>query len=193
MASPRRKAIHRRLDAIAEITARKVGHRERLRDRARAARTIRLAALRAGIDPARIRDLDNIAYTHDRLTRLGLTLEIARADTEFIAHDRQRVSRSNWAASVARRIPEFFRRPPHGRDASLDDWYAWALAQQRRRADPVHFRRDKPVVAHGEFSGHRWKKRLKRRTLNAALDRLNRERRNGGAVSRFATWLRSLR
>lgn len=192
MASPRTNSLYRRLAAITEATRAKVRHRQTLRDRAAAARTIRLAALTAKIDLAQICGLDRLAYTHNELVRLGGTPATERADAEFIAHDPELAACRDWASRVADRIPRFFRGPPHGRDASLDDWYAWALAQQRRQADPVHFRRQRAVVRLSERSGHRWRRRATHKTLKAALDRLRDEAR-GGLVSRFAAWARASR
>ena len=198
MASLSHKALFRRLAAITAITRRKVDHRQELRDRAAGARLIRLTAYRAGIDLQHIRGIERLAYMPRQLAERGLTPELDRADAEFIAHDPQLAQCRSWAAQVAHRMPNFYRRPPHGRDARLDDWYAWALAQQRRQADPVHFRREKPVVRLSEYSGHRWRKRATRKTRDAALDRLHRERRDrengkGGVVSRFAAWAQRLR
>jgi hypothetical protein len=184
--------LGRRLDRVTEATRAKVRHRQGLRERAMAARTIRIAALTAKIDPGQIGGLERLAYSHSALARLGETPEVERADAEFIAHEPELARRESWAVRVADRIPRFARTPPHGRDSSLDDWFAWALAQQRRLADPVSFRRERAPVRLSERSGHRWRRRATHKTLLAALDRMHREAR-GGLVSRFAIWARALR
>ncbi|HXP04028.1 MAG TPA: hypothetical protein VN808_07890 [Stellaceae bacterium] len=185
-------SLRRRLDRVTGATRAKVRHRQGLRDHAMAARAIRIAALTAKIDPGQIRGLERLAYSHSALARLGETPETERANAEFIAHDPELARRESWAVRVADCIPRFARTPPHGRDSSLDDWYAWALAQQRRQVDPVPFRRERAPVRLSERSGHRWRRRATRKTLHAALDRLNREARSG-LVSRFAIWARTLR
>lgn len=165
----RNSAILRRLAAITVATRRRVGHRRSLRERARGARVIHLAARRAAIDPAQIRGLARIAWTPRGLAELGLTPENERSDADFIRHDPVLAAQRDWPQRVAHLVPRFVRMPPHGRDASLDDWYAWALARQRPAAG---FGAPRRAARASAGSGNRWKKRAPLALLDGALQRL---------------------
>jgi hypothetical protein len=177
----RSNAIRRRLAAIAAATRARVRHREGLRDRAKTARAIRLAALRAKIDPRQIRGLERLAYTQSELARLGDTPATRCADARFIAQDAELASRQTWEAKIADRVPRFGREPPHGRSVSLDDWYAWALAQQRSHPEHIRTGRATATVQASKGQGTRWKRRLPFKTLRQALERMR-----DGPSGRFA-------
>jgi hypothetical protein len=144
-------------------------------------RAIRLAALRAKIDPRQIRGLESLAYTQSELARLGDTPATRRADARFIAQDAELASRRTWEAKIADRVPRFGREPPHGRSVSLDDWYAWALAQQRPHPELTGTGRAAALVQVSKGRGTRWKRRVSFKTLQQALERMR-----DGPSGRFA-------
>ena len=123
----RSNAIRRRLAAITAATRVRVRHREGLRDRAKTARAIRFAALRAKIDPRQIRGLDSLAYTQSELARLGDTPATRCADARFIAQDAELASRQTWEAKIADRVPRFGRMsgPKWGQHYAVGSGAVW--------------------------------------------------------------------
>src|SRR5712691_4654727 len=135
MLSVRRGPVARRLAVLTAAARDTVRRRERLREQAKAARSIRLALVRARIAPAGISCLRRLPYSEAELGRRGDTPELRRADAGFIAADRQLASARGMAADVSPRVPRFAGRPPPDPGASLYDWYAWSLASRQGEPD----------------------------------------------------------
>jgi len=123
--------LRRRLDVLTEVFRRKVGERERLRDKAQAWAVIEAALAAAGMpdgEPDR-RGWWAVVGAADELAKLGDSPELRRADIAFIAADPLMEPHEPWARQVADRIPRFVGQPPPEPGRSLYDWYAWALAR----------------------------------------------------------------
>jgi hypothetical protein len=207
MAFRYRGALLRRLAALTERTRRKVRERQYLREEARGVRTIRLAALRAGIDPRAIRGLAGCPYMPAELARRGLTPEMEAADAAFIAHDPELAARRSWedkiAAKLADRLLRFGAAPPREHNASLDDWLAWALAQKRpqplqaaatRKPAPGEPSPREPSLRQSSRGrGTKWKRRLRRGQLTGAMERLAQKEKRPLGVPLFARLARILR
>jgi hypothetical protein len=186
------KTLLRRLAAITAVTRRNVDQRRALRERAEAARIIRRAALSQGIDPLAIRGLAAIAYMPNQLAALGITPQQDQADTEFIARDPVLVSHRGWAERIADRMPRFASEPPRGREASLDDWYAWALARQRSPADLAVSRGAEISRQAAPGRGTKWKRRIPGKLLDQALRRMRDAERRPFGFALFARASRAL-
>jgi len=138
VASLHSPALRRRLDALTETVRRRVEHREKMREYARASASIRAALTEAGIDPAQNSGLRSFAYGETEVARWPDSPELQRADAAFIAQDPKLASRERLAVDAARRASRFAGQP------SLDpwsmspvDWYAWSLAVRPSEAsDP---------------------------------------------------------
>jgi hypothetical protein len=132
MASSQGASRHRRLAAIIAATGDRVYQRERLRERATAARCLRPALDAAGIDPAQaLADWWTIADAQQRLSELGDTPELQRRDAEFGAEYPRLAYRGRFAGAAAERAAGFVGQLPPRHGAALVDWYAWALALAR--------------------------------------------------------------
>src|SRR5260370_14444741 len=110
---PLRGAPAARSRAVLRAGARDTVRRgEGLREQAKAARSIRLALVRARIAPAGISCLRRLPYSEAELRRRGDTPELRRAGPRFIAADRPPASAPGLAALGAPRHPRFSRPPP---------------------------------------------------------------------------------
>ena len=138
MASLHSPALRRRLDALTETVRRRVEHREKMREYARASASIRAALTEAGIDPAQNDGFRNFASGEHEVARWPDTPELQQADAAFIAQDPKLSSRQSLADEVAERTARFAGQPPPDpRTTSPFNWYAWSLAVRPSEAsDP---------------------------------------------------------
>ena len=128
MASLHSPALRRRLDALTETVRRRVEHREKMREYARASASIRAALTEAGIDPAQNDGFRNFASGEREVARWPDTPELQQTDAAFIAQDPKLSSRRSLADEVAERTARFAGQPPPDpRTTSPVDWYAWSL------------------------------------------------------------------
>ena len=103
MASLHSPALRRRLDALTETVRRRVEHREKMREYARASASIRAALTEAGIDPAQNDGFRNFASGEHEVARWPDTPELQQADAAFIAQDPKLSSRQSLADEIAER------------------------------------------------------------------------------------------
>jgi hypothetical protein len=129
MASLDSPSLRQRLDALTEAVGRRVEHREKMREYARASARIRAALAEAGIDPAQNGGVRAFAYGESEVARWPDSPELQQADAAFIAQDPRLAARESLAAEAARRAPRFAgQQSPDRWSMSPVDWYAWALA-----------------------------------------------------------------
>jgi hypothetical protein len=128
VASLHSASLRRRLDALTEILRRRVEHRQRMREYATAAASIRAALAEADIDPAENSGFRHFVHGESEVARWPDTSELQRADAAFSAQDSKLASRRRLVDEVAERIARFAGQPPPHPGAAPFDWYAWALA-----------------------------------------------------------------
>jgi hypothetical protein len=135
LASLNSPSLRRRLDALTEAVRRRVEHREKMREYARASASVRAALAEAGIDPAQNSGLRAFAYGESEVARWPDSPELQQADAAFIAQDPKLASRESLAAEAARRASRFAGQPSPDRwSMSPVDWYAWSLAARPAEA-----------------------------------------------------------
>jgi len=108
-------ALRRRLDAVTGVVRRRVEHRERMRDYAKAAASIRAALSAAGLDPAQNIGLREFGYAERVVAEWPDTPELQQSDAAFIAQDPKLAARHSLAAEVAERVGRFAGQPPPDR------------------------------------------------------------------------------
>ena len=137
MASLNSAALRRRLDALTDAVRERIGHRQRMREYATAAASIRAALVAVGIDPAQNHGMREFASAERVVAQWPDTPELQRADAAFIAQDPTLAARRNLAVEAAERAARFVGQPPPYPGASPFDWYAWSLAARPAApADP---------------------------------------------------------
>jgi len=130
VASLNSPALRRRLDALTDAVRERIERRQRMREYAAAAATLRAALTAAGIDPVQNSGLREFGYAERVVTEWPDTPELQRSDAAFIAQDPKFAGRQSLAVKVAERVGRFAGQPPPDRWTSMSpfDWYAWSLA-----------------------------------------------------------------
>src|SRR5438270_10246880 len=139
VASLNSPAPRRRLDALTDAVRERIERRQRMREYAAAAASLRAALTAAGIDPAQNHGLRAFGYAERVVAEWPDTPELQRSDAAFIAQDPKIAGRRNLAAEAAERAIRFAGQPPPDRWTSMSpfDWYAWSLAARLGEApDP---------------------------------------------------------
>jgi len=139
VASLNSPALRRRLDALTDAVRERIERRQRMREYAAAAATLRAALTAAGIDPAQNHGMREFGYAERVVAEWPDTPELWRSDAAFIAQDPKLTGRRNLAAEAAERATRFAGQPPPDRWTSMSpfDWYAWSLAARSGKApDP---------------------------------------------------------
>ena len=135
MASLHSAALRRRLDALAEAVRRTIEHRERMREYAKAAASIRAALAEADIDPAQNPGVRHFNQGEREVSEWPDTPELQRADAAYIAQHPDLAARESLAGRAGSRAARFAGQPaPEPWTLSPLDWYAWSLAA---RSDPA--------------------------------------------------------
>jgi hypothetical protein len=139
VASLNSPALRRRLDALTDAVRERIERRQRMREYAAAAATLRAALTAAGIDPVQNSGLREFGYAERVVAEWPDTPELQRSDAAFIAQDPKLAGRQSLAVKVAERVGRFAGQPPLDRWTSMSpfDWYAWSLAARLGEApDP---------------------------------------------------------
>src|SRR5204863_149701 len=123
-----------RLDALTDAVRERIERRQRMREYAAAAATLRAALTAAGIDPLQNSGLREFGYAERVAAEWPDTPELQRSDAAFTPQDPKLAARQSLAAKVAERLGRFPGHPPPARPTSVSpvDWYAWSLAAARQ-------------------------------------------------------------
>jgi hypothetical protein len=112
VASLNSPALRRRLDALTDAVRERIERRQRMREYAAAAATLRAALTAAGIDPAQNSGLREFGYAERVVAEWPDTPELQRSDAAFIAQDPKLAGRQSLAVKVAERVGRFAGQPP---------------------------------------------------------------------------------
>jgi hypothetical protein len=120
------------LARLTELARDRIRDRQAVRENAAALESIRAALAEADLDPAVNPGVRYFASADRALAALPDSIELQRADAEFIAHDPELAGRDSLARRGAARAADFVGRPPPAATGSPLDWYAWSLASRSR-------------------------------------------------------------